>query len=240
MNFNTIRIPKKISPCPITEAIVELRFDSNQPAEVIPGIVFNKLEQKFPKLEKLPIMELPSFIRDNDPNLKFSPQYRLISEDFNFQFGPKCFSIVCPQEYKGWTKYFEQIIWIFNAMKELNIISKPLRIGLRYISFFKDIDIFDKIKINLSLAENSLIGCQNVFRTEFDFHAFRCVIQFANTALLNGSIKGSSFDVDIVSENITNIMDNFKDVIDSAHEVEKQIFFAVLKDDFLKKFNPDY
>ena len=36
----TIRLPEKINPCPILEAIVEIRFDSKVPHEAIFGIIY--------------------------------------------------------------------------------------------------------------------------------------------------------------------------------------------------------
>ncbi|MGK5086325.1 TIGR04255 family protein [Bdellovibrionota bacterium FG-2] len=240
MNFDAVKVPKKITPCPITEAVVELRFDSSLPAEVMPGVVFSKFQKDFPKIEKLPIMELPPAIRDGDPNLRFTPQYRLTNDDFVFQIGPKCFSVVCPKEYKGWTKYYTQLEKVFDGIKELAIIQKPIRVGLRYISFFEDTDIFEKIKINLSLADNSLIGSNNIVRSEFNYSGFRCVIQIANGALLSGKVKGSSVDIDVISDKSGSILSDFKGIVNSAHEVEKRLFFGILNEDFLNKFNPEY
>lgn len=240
MNFDINKVPKRISPCPITEAVVELRFESKLPPEVIPGIVFNSLKGTFPKIETLPVMQLPPVIRDNDPNLKFSPQYKLSNNDFIFQIGPRCFSVVCPKEYKGWSKFYEQIDKAFDTVKALGIIDKPIRVGVRYISFFENIDIYPELKLTLSLADNSLIGSQNIVRSEFDYANFKCVIQLANSALLNNKVKGSSVDIDIIADKSATILTDFKAIVGGAHELEKKLFFSILKPDFLQKFNPEY
>ncbi len=240
MNFEIEKVPKKISPCPITEAVVELRFESKLPPEVIPGVVFSPLKSMFPKIEALPVMQLPPVIRDNDPNLKFSPQYKLSNNDFIFQIGPRCLSIVCPKDYKGWTRFSEQIDKVFDVVKGLGIIDKPIRVGVRYISFFENSDIFQNLKLTMNLADNSLIGSQNIVRSEFDYQNFKCVVQIANSATLNGKTKGSSVDIDIITDKGTTILSDFKGIVSAAHELEKKLFFSIVKPEFLKQFNPEY
>lgn len=240
MNFEIEKLPKKISPCPITEAVVEMRFESKLPPEVIPGIAFNALKSTFPKIETLPVMQLPPVIRDNDPNLKFSPQYKLSNSDFIFQIGPRCFSVVCPKEYKGWTKYAEQIDKVFSVVQGLGIIEKPLRVGVRYISFFENTDIFKHLKVEMKLAGNSLIGSQNIMRSEFEYENFKCVVQLANSAIMNNKQKGSSIDIDVITDNNSTILSNFKAIVNTAHELEKKLFFSFVDPEFLKKFNPEY
>ena len=45
-----MQIPKKITPCPILEAIVEIRFEPEEPDDAIFGIIYNKFKKRFPKL----------------------------------------------------------------------------------------------------------------------------------------------------------------------------------------------
>jgi myosin-crossreactive antigen len=48
----------------------------------------------------------------------------------------------------------------------------------------ENINIFENVKIDLSLAGNSLLAHKNVIRSEFDFEGFRCVMVLANGAML--------------------------------------------------------
>ena len=241
MNFDQLKsMPKRVNPCPIAEAIVELRFDSNLPADAILGVIFNKFKEKYPKFSKLPVLELPSFFRDNDPNLIFSPYYRMANDEFIFQIGPRCFSLACPKEYKGWIKYHDEIEWVFNEMRKLDFVKNPLRLGVRYINFFEKVNIFEKIQIELFLAKNSLINNTNVLRSEFDFQGYLCIVQMTNSALLDGNTQGSSLDIDVIYENKNDILINHEKIIMLAHEIEKTLFFGILKDDFLATLYPEY
>ena len=47
-------IPKKISPSPILEAVVEIRFENELPSEVIFGKLYGALSTEFDQTEQLP------------------------------------------------------------------------------------------------------------------------------------------------------------------------------------------
>jgi hypothetical protein len=44
MSLHDIKTPKYITPCPIEEAALELRFQPNLPVDIILGMVFKGLE----------------------------------------------------------------------------------------------------------------------------------------------------------------------------------------------------
>lgn len=242
MKFEGIKIPKKITPCPIIEAIIELRFeDLTFPIEIFLGGIFEKLKGKNPnKPDKLPVLELPSVIRENDPNLRFAPHYKIKFQDYLLQIGPRTLSIACPKEYTGWSRFYPTIEEVFDEIKNLSYIEKPLRFGLRYINFFNEVDIFEFLKIELKLGPHDLIGFQNIIKTEFNQDDFKCILQFANKVRLNQSMSGSIIDIDISTENCLDIFSNYKNMIPLAHTTEKAIFFSILKEDFLKKYDPKY
>ena len=147
-----MKLPKKIDPCPIVEAIVEIRFDSVIVSDAIFGLIYNSFKDSYPTTEKLGILQIPEAIRSSDQELSFKPHYKLLNDDFIFQVGPKVLSIVSTKEYVGWGKFIEEILRSFKIVKDLAIIDKVKRIGLRYINFF-DFDIFEKINLNMKLNE---------------------------------------------------------------------------------------
>ena len=61
-----------------------------------------------------------------------------------------------------------------------------------------------------------------------------------NSALLDGNIKGSSLDIDVIYENKNDMLKNHEKIISLAHDVEKTLFFGILKNDFLATLNPEY
>jgi uncharacterized protein (TIGR04255 family) len=239
MKFNLDQLPKKINPCPITEAIVELRFESKVPREVMVGIIYNKFKTRYPNLSPLPITQLSVDFIESQPNLKYAPYYSLKNNDYTFQIGPRCFSLVCPKEYKSWKSYYNEIKWVFKHVNDLEIIKAPERLGVRYVNFFKGINIFEKIKTDLTLGGNSLIKNVNTLRTEFNIEKFRCIYQISNNSYFLNTDKGSSVDIDLIFEKNIDIA-NCESLIDDAHGIEKKLFFGVLQEDFLESLNPEY
>ncbi len=240
MKFTTKKIPKKITPCPINEAIFELRFESNLSAEIIPGILFNELNSEFPTIERLPILEMPQVIRDSNPNLKYSPHHVFQSEEYRFQVGPNAFSLICPKEYVGWGNFKEKIEFILEAVKAVSLIKQPVRTGLRYINLFENKNIFESLKIDLSIDGNPLIDHQNYIRSEFDYSGYKCLLSISNQSKTADADQASVVDIDIIKK-ISNEGDiNYPDIITKSHTTEKEIFFSLLKEEYLETFNPEY
>jgi uncharacterized protein (TIGR04255 family) len=88
-----VRFPTKISPCPIIESIVEIRFKTKLIPDAVFGVLYNAFKEDYPGLIKLPILQLPAPVRDSDPNLIFQPHYRLSCKDFLLQIGPRVISL---------------------------------------------------------------------------------------------------------------------------------------------------
>ncbi|MCE2887858.1 MAG: TIGR04255 family protein, partial [Pseudanabaena sp.] len=75
-------IPKKITPCPILQAVVELRFETVLPSDAVFGILYSLLSSQYNTFEKLPILQIPEILRSQDPNLRYQPAYKLIDDNF--------------------------------------------------------------------------------------------------------------------------------------------------------------
>ena len=76
-----MKIPIKLNLCPIIESVFEIRFDSSLDANIVFALIYSKLKDDFPKVETLPLSELPASMRDADPNLKYQPAYKLHYKD---------------------------------------------------------------------------------------------------------------------------------------------------------------
>ena len=235
-----MKLPKKIDPCPITEVIFEVRFDSALPGDAIFGIVFNKFKEDFPNVERLPILQLPEAIRSSDPQLIFSPHYKMQQDNFLLQIGPKVFSVVNTNEYSGWTQYSDQIYICFEELQKLGVIKQILRIGLRYINVFRDINIFEKSNLQMNLKEQSLSKNHINMSCEIpagDYINTLKIISGAELLVGQKKMKGSVIDIDTV---FVKQFENFKDTAEHAHTEEKKLFYSLLSDDFLKTLNPEY
>lgn len=237
-------LPKRITPCPIVEAIVELRFQSQIPPEAIFGIIYNIFISKFTKLEKLPILQIPEAIRRQDPQLAYQPHYKFISDTFTFQVGAKVLSLSNPGTYVGWDKLSSQLIETFKEIQKLNFIKQVERLGIRYINFFENLNIYNNITLSVEMNGVPLDSEQLLTRAELKRGNFLGVLQIAsntNLAQINKPPKkGSVIDIDISQQIKDDFFKGMDDLLKEGHEEEKKLFYGLLKDDFLKNFKPEY
>lgn len=236
-------LPHKIEICPIVDTVVEIRFSSTIFSNAVFGMVYSEFQKDYPRVEKLPILQLPDQLREIDPNLKFKPHYRISDGKYTIQIGPDVFTIGSPIPYVGWPEFSEQIYSLYLRLFKLNIISNVLRLGVRYVNFFED-DIFSKIKLSLSIDNNEHKSKNTLIRTEIDKNGFTNTIHIANDvtrAVGSKVFKGSIIDIDTSRNYIdARFLTDFKNEVESAHSTEKELFFSLLKDDFLKFLKPIY
>lgn len=235
-------LPKKIHPCPIQEAAFEIRFDSSMPNDAIFGIVFNQFRNDFNNTATpLPILEIPSQIRNQDPNLKFSPHYKMESDSFIMQVGPKVISLVNANEYLGWNSFQEKIINVFEKFQELKIITKINRLALRYINIFPDIDIFKKTSVKVTLEDSPLVGDSVNLTTEIKNAPVSSTVRIISGAqvnISNKSIKGSIIDIDTSIQAVET--DCFSDKLNLVHDEEKKLFYKIIGREYLATLKVDY
>jgi len=235
------KLPLSINPCPIIEAIFEIRFDSSFPGDAIFGIIFNQFKDEFQNVEQLPILQLPAAIRNQDPNLKFSPHYKIKKDNFIIQIGPNVFSLTNIKEYCGWKVFSEKIFDIYNKVLELGLIKKQFRTALRYINILPDINVFEKSNLGIKLNDKTLGANQINFTAEIPYKHGASnlkLINFAEAIFENQATKGSIVDIDTYVQQ--EKFDNFKDAVECAHRAEKELFFNLLEQEFLNTLNPVY
>ncbi len=240
-------IPDKLVKCPIVEALVEVRFAPSMPDEAVLGVVFNsEIKKYFPKFEKLPILQIPNMIRQGSKDFEFKPLYRLVGEDYLIQLGPTVFSVnIKGGRYTTWKSHSEDIKKYFKLFFDLKISPKYKRLGIRYINYF-DTDIFSKIDFELKLKGEAHVSSEMHFRSVSEKDGFLEVLQLNNTAQKNNSkgapIKGSIFDYDVIYENKQDIdlVANFDELVEKAHNIQKSNFFGLLKKDFVSELGPVY
>lgn len=239
-----MELPKAIEHCPIFESVFEIRFSSSIYASAVFGLIYNKIKDKYPTVEKLPIMQIPEEVRENDPNLKYKPIYKVIGENYIIQIGPKVFSVnSAGNSYPGWEKLSKEINSCVEKLYSLDIIDEIERIGLRYINFF-ELDIFRKInfKVEINSSPSSLVN--SLFRTEIRINELKQTLQIANNARQENVLNkkdGSIIDIDTFT-NPDDFMDldDLFNLLEKAHLEEKRLFFSLLHDDFLQSLKPIY
>jgi len=243
--MNMGSLPKRIDPCPIVEAIVELRFSSLLPSEAIFGIAYSKIGSDFERAEKLPILQVPEAIRNNDDNFRYQGYYSLHRENLSLKIGPRVLTFNNLEPYVGWDKFFPFMQQTINKLKDSGIIKVPERVGIRYINLFK-YPIFGQVNLNLTINEQLMTKEPTNIRVELQQDDFIIIIQIANNSGIksaNYEGSGSLLDIDCI-HTFTGASDDFfsefEKVTQQGHLIEKKYFFSLLAPEHLAKFNPQY
>jgi len=238
-----MELPIRIEKCPIVDAIFEIRFTSNIYSSAVFGLIYNILKDNYPEVVKLPILQLPEELRENDPNLRFKPTYKAAGDGFIIQIGPEVFSITSEIPYVGWKRFSAEIENILKSIFEQDVIKRVHRLGLRYINHFNT-DIFNNIKLNVLIDNKERALKNTVFRTEIEKGDFLSTLQIANNvgnATDKRERNGSILDIDVFKIfDDDSFEDNFMKLINEAHYSEKRLFFELFTEKFLNSLNPVY
>jgi uncharacterized protein (TIGR04255 family) len=240
------RIPIKLNKCPIVESVLEFRFDSDVDREVVFPLLFSAISNDFQAPIALPILQIPENVKAMDPNLKDQPCYRLLlKEDSNFslQIGPRVIAFSFNQNYRGWDAFKDYSTTYFTKLRATNVIKKVTRLGFRVINFF-DWDIYKHgTEVSISLLGKEIPYEETTLRTKFIDGNYQSIVNIINNAQLNtpsGPKTGSVIDIDTSLINCENFFQKAPEYMDSAHAIEKKLFFNLLKDDLIESLEPTY
>jgi uncharacterized protein (TIGR04255 family) len=238
-----IKLPKKITPCPIIDSVIELRFQSSVEPGAVFGIVYNAFKSEYPTVEKMPILNLPEEIRLKDEKIKYNPWYRLRNGGFILGVGARELHLGKAGEYAGWEKFSKRMYHVVKTIKDIDVVSKIERVALRYINFF-GFDIFDKIKLVVSHDKKNVTENETLVRTVIPGERFRSRLVVTNktSVTVEGKVmEGSVVDIDtFCNTDLDNFFDNAIHIIEEGHIEEKTVFFSLLREDFLQTLNPEY
>lgn len=235
-----MKVQEKLAPCPIIDALIELRFTSRVPANAIYGVVFKALNAKYPNVENLPVLQFPESIRLKDPNLKYSPYHKHSNSEFVTQVGPSVFSLSSFPVYAGWKRFFEEISACIDLLKRLEFIDRVDRFGIRYINRF-DFEIIGYTNFRAELTDSELVGRNTFVRTEYHNGEFISLLQMGNNILPVKDTKNklaSVIDIDtsIADPNkLKGFLSNPDEIVEKSHKLNKELFYALLNEKISEK-----
>lgn len=103
------------------------------------------------------------------------------------------------------------------------------------MDFFRDVNIFEKIKCEIKINNNQITSIPTIFRTELPIKKYVKVLQITNGVhVKNKNLKidndGSLIEINLHTKNVS--IDTFDSIIEDAHAIQKESFFELLTDDF--------
>src|SRR5437867_13414737 len=97
------RLPIKIDPCPIAEAILEIRFVASESWATLPGLLFARIRDRYPEQKDLPLAQFPEQMRRRDPAFTYQPLIQFLCLGvFLIYFSPRVVRVVSKSnDYPG-------------------------------------------------------------------------------------------------------------------------------------------
>jgi uncharacterized protein (TIGR04255 family) len=151
----------------------------------------------------------------------------------------------------GWRDLSARFDETLNLLKQTDVVKTVHRFGLHYINYF-DHNILRNLTLAFSVDGESLFGESTLFKTVIPCDGYKLQLQVLTEVKVTPQIPslkikqgetGSLIDIDCYQDYPGAEGDLLKAIgtfIESAHAGEKQVFFSLLNDDFLKTFNPQY
>lgn len=240
-----MRIPTHIELSPLIEATLDVRYDPELPPDAVFGVVYDVVRKRYGTLQKLPILQLPDEIRQRDPNLIFQPYYKMASEAFQLQIGPRIF-VLTSTAYPGWPAFKNELVCLFSEFTNRSLFKRITRVGFRYINFFPEGDLSSTTKISLNMGDAPFEASKTFVRTELVRQRFSTVLQLTNGARIRIDKllqAGFVIDLDVSTKDPqfgASWTDSFEELIEEGHLSLKQDFFGLLQEKLLEKLNPKY
>lgn len=245
-----IPLPRKLKHDAITEAIFELRFET----QTLPEVLFGQLAS-YPPLKKyqqrrLPAYNLPAPLRSADINLRFQPIFELVAHDSKLliRIGPHVLSYHQMAPYSGWVSFHRDLLEVLRQFFSYAADLQVRRLGLRYINSLipakHKVQSLRDLDLSITIAGESVQGNVNLnFSREVGDNT-KTTVRIATPDFVEGIIpEGANLliDVDVYTP------DKFKsnDITDveswmiSAHDIEKEEFFHLLPLSVIEELKED-
>jgi uncharacterized protein (TIGR04255 family) len=238
------RLPVRIHPCPIVEAIFEVRFVGQFQWTVLPGILYSNISEKYPEQKVLPLQLFPEELRSRDPSFAFLPHLQFIGDQFIVQAGPRMLSLTTKtHEYPGWESVRRELDWLLKKIETAKAIKETERIGVRYIDFFPG-DVLSQLVLGIRINDRPLTEAESTVATVMRSGPLTIRLQITNAAIVKGketAQKGTVIDADAWFGAIdASAFEDGLQPFEEAHGAIKETFFGLLKPEFLATLQPEY
>lgn len=246
-------LPMKLGKEPLIDVVCAVTFDADVSASaMLPGLLLAMHPDKRPTLESLPAAQIPSMIRDQDPNLRNAPLMRIVMDErFPVLIGDRTLAVSCKMPYAGWAAFKEAILSVFSVLEAASFIKKIERHSLKYVDLFVNLDApssLSRFNLNLEVAGRILDQEMTTLRTEIKEPPFLHATTIVSPATVQHSdgtkVNGSVVDVDTHRQQefavVKDFIQQLPDLLEQIHAANKAFFFDLLSDTGLKELEPRY
>jgi len=245
-------LPKKLNPDNLKDTLVEIRYLQGIPQELMLGFVSSILGPLGYQYIAAPNQNI-NIALNNNQQIAFgignSSGGFFINDDIRIQFITNQIIFNCfADKYVGWEKYSQIISNIISNLFNQHAVENFNRVGIRYISEFKNIDIYQGIKGTVDISKAGLKLDDSILRLVDDSNNLKTYVTVTNKAKRislspqgQEIIEASLVDVSVYENfNPVSDLDVLRNKLNQIHTKEKEVFFGLINDEFLNTLNPEY
>ncbi|WP_343727837.1 TIGR04255 family protein [Burkholderia seminalis] len=242
-------LPIRLKTDLILDTLFEVRFTSNvETADLLPGIVFPTLKDAGP-ISRLPLAEVPATARRADPNFR-GPLFKAAWGKHYVAVGDGLIAIGCNRPYPGWAAFREAIGEVCGIVR--NVAEDVERYSMKYVDMLptkNPAESVEKLNLSISLGKKDLVDQLYLLRMEIPNGDLMNVVQVIGDATAirpdGQQSKGAVLDIDTVylardALTYDKFFEGLTERVDHMHAVNKEMFFACLKDTTIAELGPEY
>lgn len=250
------RLPVRLKRDPIMQVVAECRFvptTAGAASSILPGYFFQKRRKEFTGIEQLPEAQIPAQVRALDVNLKYRALHQLksVTDKEKVLVGDHVLSLLVEGDYPGWQTLKPKILSLWNDLRESDIVRSVERFSVQYTNLLEAPlggNHFEKINAAITLGGVEIAAQPTTLQTEFaDGGPIVKIVQIASQATAlqrdvpNPARHGLVVVVDVVHKGpFKDFWRDSENLLEAVHNAEKEQFFALLTDDLLKHYVPEY
>lgn len=249
-----MKLPKAIDFSNLTETIVEIRLVPNPDLsrDLWAGILSTRLSAVGYKYHNVPQLNVES---DGSNSIKLTVDKDSVNSAINLFIneedgirllinGPMISFNCAKRKYIGWDNYFKKISEVLEIIDNDQIAMSYERTMIRYISEY-DFNILEKVDIDINPHSDSRYKTLelSLSRQEGSINAYISIsgLRERISKATNETRVTSLFDVNVfekLSEN-SDLQTALRS-LDDIHRIEKESFFGMLNEEYVKSLNPVY
>jgi uncharacterized protein (TIGR04255 family) len=242
-------LPIRLEHPPLEEATFEIRFAPSVDSVVnlLPGIFFANLGDRYSRSESLPLASLPLPLRRAEPNLRYQQQIRLVGESLAIFIGDCVAGVSVLAPYQGWAEFEPRILEFLEALRRSGLATQIERASMKAVNLIPATDQsgLDLINVHVEIAGAPPPGAGFQLRAELREGRMIQILEISPSAQVTSPGGRSASGVLIAVDSIMPIdgaqfWADVTGVTRHLHDATKQLFFRLLTRETLNALGPIY
>src|SRR6185312_2235690 len=206
-----MRLPTKITPDSISEAVVEIRYLANLPFEVLLGLFFEAFDESYTYTSRPPKPPRQGLYENRQQGLviNLGGEKLLYNDKITILLRNNAFVFSCLDGYIGWEAFRPEVEKAVKTIEGTGKITKWNRVGLRYISQYPNTDLKACTNFDFTFGQPSIKSTSTALRTEFNYEGTKVILNLSNQVpmlrrqtvnKIPETVPTSVIDVDVIKE----------------------------------------